>query len=91
MTFDRKQYNRDYYYRNKEKFKAYKSKWYIKHKDRLIEQHKLYYQEHKQKYYEYTKRSYLKNRPPPLTPEQRSIVMTQALHRKMRKQFENRL
>lgn len=87
MTYDKKQYNRDYYYKNKEKFKEAKKRYYEKHKDRLIADRKIYYQNNKQKYYEYSRRAWLKRRPEPLTPEQRSLVVIQAMHRKIRKEI----
>ena len=72
MTFDRKRYVRDYYWKNR---------------DRLIAQHKKYYQEHKEKYYEYSRKSWLKNRPEPMTSEQRSLMMIQVKHAKIRKEI----
>ena len=87
MTYEKRQYDKTYYHNHKEKYKEYKKRYYLKHRDKIIADKKLYYQEHKAQYYEYSRRSWLKNRPEPLTPEQRSLVVIQAMHRKIRKEI----
>ena len=74
-----------------EKEKQRKRDYYWQHRDKMLLRAKKYYQEHKKAYYEYSRRAWLKNRPAPLTPEQRSLVMTQAIHKRMKKELENRL
>ena len=62
MVFDRKEYQKNYYRKNREKRKEQHKNYRQENKEKIKEYYNKYYQENKEKRKEYTKKNYQENK-----------------------------
>jgi hypothetical protein len=73
--------------KSSENKRRYAREYYRKNKTRMNAHTRKYYQEHKKQASYYNYNYYVSMRPPLLTPEERSLRVTQWAHKKMREEL----